>query len=148
MASCAPPALKAKLQLEDGDNGRRECGVAVRQAGGGAAARAQLARGFEAMWREASESLATMLGCDAEDEQVVRHWRLVAATLHLGQIDFKKNEQKNSDDTATLADDPASAAAAAAAAALLGCTQEELVKALCTKASCLPPIATPYPDER
>ena len=101
MASCAPPALKAKLQLEDGDNGRREWRYVKPAA-------AQLARGFEAMWREASESLATMLGCDAEDEQVVRHWRLVAATLHLGQIDFKKNEQKNSDDTATLADDPAS----------------------------------------
>ena len=90
MASCAPPALKAKLQLEDGDNGRREWRYVKPAA-------AQLARGFEAMWREASESLATMLGCDAEDEQVVRHWRLVAATLHLGQIDFKKNEQKNSD---------------------------------------------------
>ena len=101
MASCAPPALKAKLQLEDGDNGRREWRYVKPAA-------AQLARGFEAMWREASESLATMLGCAAEDEQVVRHWRLVAATLHLGQIDFKKNEQKNSDDTATLADDPAS----------------------------------------
>ena len=33
-----------------------------------------------------------MLGCGVDDEPVLRHWRMVAATLHLGQIDFTSTQ--------------------------------------------------------
>jgi len=66
--------------------------------------------GYEAAWRETSEALATMLGCGVDDEPVGRHWRMVAATLHLGQIDFTSTQHMTQDASAELSDAPASQA--------------------------------------
>ena len=54
-------------------------------------------------------------------------------TLRLGQIDFASTQHKTQDASAELSDEPASQAAAAAVAELLGCTLDELSRALCTK---------------
>ena len=74
-----------------------------------------------------------MLGCGVGDEPVLRHWRVVAATLHLGQIDFTSTQHSTQDASARLSESPSSQAAAAAAAELLGCTLDELARALCAK---------------
>ena len=92
---------------------------------------ANLVPKFASEWEQCQQSLATMLGCGVDSPEVVAVWKVAAAVLHLGQVDFEEARGEMGEPKTDFAE--SSAATAALVASLLGIDLDSLRNALVTR---------------
>lgn len=90
-----------------------------------------LAAKFPKEWEDCQQSLATMLGCTPESPEVFAVWKVAAAVLHLGQVEFDEIKGEKGDTQTDISE--GSKATASRVADLLGIDLETLRGALVTR---------------